>query len=98
VFVGDVVYHKSGSKYIVSGAGIIDIVDWSEYTWQPPKKTFLLNGVELPCHSTDYINGYFLEIDAGIEGKRKRNFLYSNKDDRNKVADALIELLSENTK
>ena len=62
VFIGDVIYHKNlfDKQFIVSYSGDalngenygIDLCNIPTYaSWQPvvPKRTFKLNGVELPC-------------------------------------------------
>lgn len=90
VFVGDVVCHKSGSQHIVAGAANIAIVDWSEYSWNPPNKTFLLNGEELPCPDNNK-GGYQISLLSG------RHY-FSDFHDAQKVANAFNKLLSENTK
>ena len=51
VFVGDTVYWKDGTKIIVTDGTALLIQLTGDYSWQPPKKTFILNGVELPCPS-----------------------------------------------
>ena len=58
VFVGDTLYHKeTGKKYIVSSITVFKFL-----TWQPPKpkRTFMLNGVELPCPSKKPTDHFFI--------------------------------------
>lgn len=61
VFVGDEIYSKYGKKFVVCDGCIDSLTEkytfdyglfpWSELSWNPPtpKRTFTLNGVELPC-------------------------------------------------
>lgn len=60
VFVGDTVYDKllshpltveNGDSLIYGTCLRFDELDWDKISWNPPKKrrTFTLNGVELPC-------------------------------------------------
>lgn len=51
VFVGDIMFEKTtGDKVLISGINP-HLIDFSGFTLEPPKKrrTFTLNGVELPC-------------------------------------------------
>lgn len=52
VFVGDTLYWKTtGEEYIVNSYNKCTSMPLGYMTWQPPKpkRTFMLNGVELPC-------------------------------------------------
>ena len=91
VFVGDVVYHKSGPRHIVAFRP--DSLDG--YSWNPPKKTFMLNGEELPC-PVEAEEGWFIDIKAGTD--KDKRFYFERHICRDKVADAIIKLLRENTK
>jgi len=108
VFVGDKVYaNNCTSALTVEGIskqrGYVFVgncvnYDISILSWNPPKKTFMLNGEELPC--PDKVEeGSFIVIDAGIcDGyDRSGKFYFSKLDDRNKVADAIIKLLKGST-
>lgn len=107
VFVGDKVWSE-GNEYEVKyepirgvfGQRVNDClwrsIDSAVFSWSPPKKTFMLNGEELPCPD-NAATGYNVEIDAGIEGDRKQYFVFKSIFDRNKVADAIIKLLKEST-
>lgn len=94
VFVGDTLYHKDhGRPIYVTKAGFDH-----NYSWNPPKKTFTLNGVELPCAVKKEFDVHVLTIDAGTNYNRKQDFNFLRIEDRDKVADMLIKLLSENTR
>ena len=82
VFAGDALYDKAGIKYPASRW-----MGWNyEWSWNPPKKkTFMLNGEELPLPDG---------------GKDKRGFtlcpeqVWSSIDDAAKVQTAINKLLS----
>ena len=88
VFVGDKVYSKfDGMELRVYPSGF----DWDTVSWNPPKKTFMLNGEELPCPVKD---GQWLL--AEVIGSRKHSF--NSSQDAIKVGIAIDKLLSDNTK
>ena len=87
VFVGDKVYSKfDGMELRVDPSGS----DWATVSWNPPKKTFMLNGEELPCPDGNK-GGYQISLLSG------RHY-FSNFHDAQKVANAFDKLLSDNTK
>ena len=87
VFVGDKVYSKfDGMELRVDPSGF----DWATVSWNPPKKTFMLNGEELPCPDGNK-GGYQISLLSG------RHY-FSNFHDAQKVANAFDKLLSDNTK
>lgn len=60
VFVGDEFYEGGGNKCTIKAdmhlyvndyciVQHVDNVDWPKFSWNPPKKTFMLNGEYLPC-------------------------------------------------
>ena len=89
VFAGDLIYHKiENMPYKVRWCdGLINDNDWA---WNPPKKTFMLNGEELPCPDGNK-GGYQISLLSG------RHY-FSNFHDAQKVANAFDKLLSDNTK
>ena len=100
VFVGDKVYaNNCTSPLVVEGIskykGYIFVGNCTNYdisilSWNPPKKTFFLNGVELPCPDGNK-GGYQISLLSG------RHY-FSDFHDAQKVANAFDKLLSENTK
>ena len=87
VFVGDSLYHPSGAKWIVG-----DTDDLTGMSWQPPKpkRTFMLNGVELPCPLDwqESSNGDVAVIDGQV-------FWFKNKIDADLVRDTLSKIFRE---
>ena len=87
VFVGDSLYHPSGAKWIVG-----DTDDLTGMSWQPPKpkRTFMLNGVELPCPVDwqESSNGDVAVIDGQV-------FWFKNKIDADLVRDTLSKIFRE---
>lgn len=106
VFVGDVIYAKTPKeikydaveKWIVAD-GYNDYphseIDDRKFSWQPPKKTFSLNGEELPCPELEPNYNFCAKLD--IYGGYDHLFTcrFRSHDDRNKVADAIIKLLKD---
>jgi len=84
VFVGDKIYHKSmkHSVTIIEGA-FYDCRYWT-LTPPKPKRTFELNGRQLPCPSKD--DNYLLEILGGF-------YYFESIEDIDKVAKAINDLL-----
>lgn len=88
VFAGDTLYDKeNGRKYIASSVTIFKFL-----TWQPPKtkRTFVLNGVELPCPVDwqESSNGDVAVIDGQV-------FWFKNKIDADLVRDTLSKIFRE---
>ena len=83
VFVGDKIYSKRTGQEITITEGFLSAID---YTSTPPKpqRTFELNGQQLPCPSTD--DNCPLEILGEF-------YYFSSREDRNKVAKAINDLL-----
>ena len=87
VFVGDKVYSKfDGMELRVDPSGF----DWATVSWNPPKKTFMLNGEELPCPDADGRWGFKIGIDHHVCFKTSSDCL--------KVQQAIHKLLIDNTK
>ena len=85
VFKGDKLYHidGNGSYFTVDRT----TVRFNGLTWNPPNRTFMLNGVKLPCP----IRGSF-GVYLGFAGK---DYFFGSVDDRNKVSQAIIKILDE---
>lgn len=85
VFVGDKLYdiESNGSYFTVDRT----TVRFNGLTWNPPKHTFMLNGVKLPCPITGSFGVYL-----GFAGK---DYFFGSVDDRNKVSQAIIKILDE---
>ena len=83
VFVGYKIYTKRTGQGITVTEGFLSAID---YTLTPPKKkrTFDLNGQQLPCPSKD--DNYPLEILGEF-------YYFESREDRNKVAKAINDLL-----
>ncbi len=98
LFVGDEVYEKStGRKFTVYNMSpcILIIID-KNYTWQPPapKRTFELNGVELPCPVP--MDDYGLFIYVAVEGSGKKctnRFAFNSEEDARRVFSVLADQL-----
>ena len=99
VFVGDKVYANNcisalTVKGISKQKGYIFVGNCTNYdisilSWNPPKKTFFLNGVELPCPDSNK-GGYQISLLSG------RHY-FSNFHDAQKVANAFDKLLTDAT-
>ncbi len=87
VFRGDDLYIKGADKPYLINWDYIN-VNWDEWTWEPPakKRTFTLNGVELPCPVKD-MNGCFLDF-LGMD------YYFESVADRNKVSSVIYNLLT----
>lgn len=103
VFVGDKLYHEGcptawytvrEKGYSLRDEALVIPYDWEvlvgkAFSWNPPKKTFLLNGVELPRPSkTGKVSFGFASDLIGFES-------YS---DAEKVASAIKRILEDATK
>ena len=84
VFVGDKIYTKRTGQDITVTEGFLSAID---YTLTPPKKkrTFDLNGKQLPCPSEDY--------DESALELLGEHFYFESLEDRNEVAKEIIKLL-----
>ncbi len=85
VFVGDKLYHidGNGSYFTVDRT----TVRFNGLTWNPPNRTFMLNGVKLPCPIRGSVG-----VHLGFSGK---DYFFASVDDRNKVSQAIIKILDE---
>lgn len=100
VFVGDKIYaNNCTSALTVEGIskqkGYVFVGNCANYdisilSWNPPKKTFMLNGEELPCPDGNK-GGYQISL---LNGRH----YFSNFHDAQKVANAFDKILSDNTK
>ena len=84
VFVGDKIYTKRTGQGITVTEGFLSAID---YTLTPPKKkrTFDLNGKQLPCPSEDY--------DESVLELLGEHYYFDSIEDRNEVAREIIKLL-----
>jgi len=92
VFIGDTVYHKQlGAEVTISTGDLVDDFEYN-FTLQPPKpkRTFMLNGVELPCPVDwqESSNGDVAVIDGQV-------FWFKNKIDADLVRDTLSKIFRE---
>jgi len=87
VFVGDKIYTKRTCQEITVTEGFLSAID---YTLKPPKKrTFELNGKQLPCPSNnEFCDTYMLDI-IGV------NYYFESMEDRNIVARELLNLIAD---
>ena len=90
VFAGDLIYHKiENMPYKVRWCdGFINDNDWS---WNATKKTFMINGEELPCPAK---HGEFV---LHIQGFKDNIWYFKNQSDIKEVENAIIKLLKEST-
>ena len=90
VFVGDKIYSKRTGQGITLTEGFLSAID---YTLTPPKKkrTFDLNGKQLPCPSNnEFCDTYLLDILGEY-------YYFESMEDRNNVAQA-INILFNNAR
>ena len=87
VFVGDKIYHKAQKHCVPVMEGAF--YDHSYWTLTPPKKkrTFDLNGKQLPCPSDEILCACTLDFLGN-------DFYFESLEDRNKVAKAINDLLN----
>ena len=85
VFVGDKIYSKRTGQCITVTEGFLSAIDC---TLTPPKKkrTFDLNGKQLPCPSEDY--------DESVLELLGEHYYFESIEDRNEVAREIIKLLN----
>ena len=89
VFVGDKIYHKEQRNCVA----IIDSAFYHPRYWTltppKPKRTFELNGQQLPCPSNnEFCDTYMLDI-IGV------NYYFESMEDRNIVARELLNLIAD---
>jgi len=84
VFVGDKIYTKRAGQGITVTEGFLSAID---YRLMPPKKkrTFDLNGKQLPCPSEDY--------DESVLELLGEHYYFDSIEDRNEVSREIIKLL-----
>ncbi len=84
VFVGDKIYTKRAGQEVTVTEGFLSAID---YTLKPLKKkrTFDLNGQQLPCPSEDY--------DESVLELLGEHYYFESIEDRNEVAREIIKLL-----
>ena len=83
VFVGDKIYTKRTCQEITVTEGFLSAIDYT--LTQPQKRTFDLNGKQLPCPSEDY--------DESALELLGEHFYFESLEDRNEVAREIIKLL-----
>lgn len=104
VFVGDKLYgkyskvfHDVSRKLFESGE--YDYSDDDYWSWNPPKSTFTLNGIELPCPQKDY-SAFNLDFNSwSLVGRRNgRRYYFKSESDMHAVTEAIHKLLQDATK
>lgn len=111
VFVGDEFYEGGGNKCIIKAdmhlyannhciVQHVDNVDWRKFSWNPPKKTFMLAGFELPAPIRELPRESWNSLNIlEINDNHVKNFFYFDTEhDRNKVLSAIIKLLEDVSK
>lgn len=103
VFVGDTLYHTNGSALVVQAVeefseGRLAFKsirepfvngDWVKYySWKQPKKTFILNGIELPLPTNDNSTTEFALYKEVLS-----KYTWNTSRDRDTVLKAIINLL-----
>ncbi len=83
VFVGDKIYSKRTGQGITVTEGFLSAIDYT--LTQQQKRTFELNGKQLPCPSEDY--------DESVLELLGEHYYFDSIEDRNEVAMAIIDLL-----
>ena len=90
VFVGDKIYHKAHKHCVKIIEGDFDYRYWT-ITPPKPKRTFNLNGQQLPCPSNnEFCDTYLLDILGEY-------YYFESMEDRNNVAQA-INILFNNAR
>jgi len=84
VFVGDKIYTKRAGQEVTVSEGFLSAIDYT--LTQPQKRTFELNGQQLPCPETAPC-GFTLSLFGN-------NFYYEEYEDVNKVERAIFDMLS----
>ena len=85
VFVGDKIYHKAHKHCVKIIEGDFDYRYWTLIPPPKPKRTFELNGKQLPCPSEDY--------DESVLELLEEHYYFDSIEDRNEVAREIIKLL-----
>lgn len=89
VFVGDKIYSKRTGQGITLTEGFLSAIDYT--LTQPQKRTFELNGKQLPCPSNnEFCDTYLLDILGEY-------YYFESMEDRNNVAQA-IDILFNNAR
>ena len=83
VFVGDKIYTKRAGQEVTVSEGFLSAIDYT--LTQPQKRTFELNGKQLPCPSEDY--------DESVLELLREHYYFESIEDRNEVAREIIKLL-----
>ena len=92
VFPGDILCFKpSGSEYVASKHTTASAV--SDMTWQPPKpkRTFMLNGVELPCPARGGESTFLI----GTCARALMGYRFGTHEDRDRVLHEIERILDE---
>ena len=85
VFVGDKIYHKAQKHCVPIMEGAFYDPRYWTLTPPKPKRTFDLNGKQLPCPSEDY--------DESVLELLGEHYYFDSIEDRNEVAREIIKLL-----
>ena len=83
VFAGDKIYTKRTCQEITVTEGFLSAIDYT--LTQPQKRTFDLNGKQLPCPSEDY--------DESVLELLREHYYFESIEDRNEIAKEIIKLL-----
>lgn len=86
VFVGDKIYTKRTGQEITITEGFLSAIDYT-ITPPKPKRTFELNGQQLPCPSN---NEFYDTCLLDVLGEY---YYFESREDRNRVAKAINDLL-----
>lgn len=95
VFAGDRLYGKKLPVTILAASGFC----LEDYTWTPPakKRTFVLNGVELPCPCSDQVKSIH-ELQIVLHGEdsyAQQTFKFISDSETLRVYNGLTKLLTE---
>jgi len=85
VFVGDKIYHKAQKHCVPIMEGAFYDPRYWTLTPPKPKRTFELNGQQLPCPGEDY--------DESVLELLGEHYYFDSIEDRNEVAREIIKLL-----
>lgn len=87
VFIGDKIYHKAMKHFVTIIEGAFYDPRYWTLTPPKPKRTFELNGKQLPCPSnSEFCKTHSIDILG-------QYYYFDYMEDRNKVARAIIDLL-----
>ena len=92
VFVGDKLYakHNGAEVTVDTGIKVKHNIFYEELTWTPPapKRTFTLNGVELPCPVNDATQQNY-SVNVGL-----KTYWFNTKEEKDKVERTIQNILT----